>query len=211
MIITYYGNLCVKAQIGDTSVAFNPPLRNDGRTPRFSSNVALFSTKEKDQNFSNSAGNPNDFFIADGPGEYEIGGIFIRGIGVEQVVDGIKKMNTVYSVLFDEINLCHLGAVNVSELKPEVMEALGSIDILFVPITGEPLATPSTASKLTTALEPRIIIPLQATDKGISTDSLKLFLKEEGSEGITAIDKLTIKKKEIEGKEEEIIVLTPIS
>ncbi|HBM45691.1 MAG: Zn-dependent hydrolase of the beta-lactamase fold-like protein [Parcubacteria group bacterium GW2011_GWF2_38_76] len=208
MIITYYGNLCTKAQIGDMSVSFNPPLRADGKTPRFTSNIALFSTKEKDQNFSHSSPE-KDVFIIDGPGEYEVGGIFIKGVLVEKEIDGKKKMNTVYSVLFDDINLCHLGAISSADLKPTVLETLGSVDILFVPVTGGDVATPAVASKLATAFQSHVVIPLYGTDKGASADSLKMFLKEEGAEGAQPTDKLTIKKKDIEGKDGEIIVLSP--
>jgi L-ascorbate metabolism protein UlaG (beta-lactamase superfamily) len=208
MIITYYGNLCTKAQIGDVSVSFNPPLRNDGKTPRFSSNIALFSTKEKGQNFSHS--DPNkDLFIIDGPGEYEVGGIFIKGVGVSQEIGGKKRMNTVYSVLFDDINLCHLGAISSADIKPEALEMLGSVDILFVPITGGELATPAIASKLATSFEPRLVIPLHGHEKGVDAAALKVFLKEEGAEGSVPLDKLTIKKKELEAREEAVIVLSP--
>lgn len=220
MIITYYGSLCVKAQIGDVSVSFNPPLRSDGKTPRFSSNVALFSTREKDQHFSHSSPE-KDVFIIDGPGEYEVGGIFIKGVLVEKEEDGKpartdedrggKKMNTVYSVLFDDINLCHLGAISTSDLKPEALEALGSVDILFVPIAGGNVATPGIASKLATSFQPHIVVPLYGTDKGEDVSALKLFLKEEGAEDIKPVDKLTIKKKDIEGKDEEVVVLSPTS
>lgn len=210
MIITYYGSLCAKAQIGDVSISFNPPLRADGKTPRFSSNVALFSTKDKSQHFSYS--DPEkEVFIIDGPGEYEVGGIFIKGVLVEKDVDGKKKMNTVYSVLFDDINLCHLGAILSSDIKPETMEALGPVDILFVPITGGDVSSPAVASKLATSFEPHVVIPLYSSEKGEDMSSLKSFLKEEGSEEVHPVDKLTIKKKDIEGKDGEVVVLSPIS
>ncbi|HRY62272.1 MAG TPA: MBL fold metallo-hydrolase [Candidatus Paceibacterota bacterium] len=209
MIITYYGGLCTKAQIGDVSVSFNPPLRSDGKTPRFSSSVALFSTKEKDQNFSQ--GGSGEVFIIDGPGEYEVGGIFIKGVLVEKEVGGKKKMNTIYSVLFDDINLCHLGAISSADIKPEVLEKLGTIDILFTPVTGGDLATPSVAGKLATAFQPHVVIPMYGTDKGEDNASLKQFLKEEGAEDLKPVDKLTIKKKDIESKEEDVVVLSPTS
>lgn len=210
MIITYCGGLCAKAQIGDVSVSWNPPLRSDGKTPRFSSNVALFSTKDAGQKFSFQT-NDNNIFIADGPGEYEVGGIFIKGVGVEETIGKEKKINTIYSVIFEDINLCHLGAINVTELKPETIESLGNVDILFTPVTGGDVLNPSDASKIATLLEPRIVIPLYGTEKGVSESSLKMFLKEEGSEGIASADKLTIKKKELEAKEEEVVVLSPTS
>jgi hypothetical protein len=37
--------------------------------------------------------------------------------------------------------------------------------------------------------------------------TLKAFLKEAGQDGVKSIEKLTIKKKDLEGKEGEIVVL----
>ncbi len=207
MVINYINNLCVKAQVGDVTVSFNPPLRNDGATPRFSSNIALFSTKEKEHNFG-VVGSNGDSFIINEPGEYEVGGIFVRGIGIEQNVGGKKKFNTVYSVLFDDINLCHLGAINISDIKSDVVAGLGGVDILFVPITGEEVSDPMIASKLVTMLEPKIVVPLYSNSEGSKKELLKTFLKEEGGEGTETTDKLTIRKKDIEGKEGDVVVLS---
>jgi hypothetical protein len=51
-------------------------------------------------------------------------------------------------------------------------------------------------------LEPKLIIPMEY-DK----DTLKAFLKEMGDEKVEEIDKLTLKRKDLEGKEGEIVVL----
>lgn len=208
MIITYIGDLGVKAQIGEKVISFNPPLRSDGLSTRFSTDVALFSAKDGGAGHSYSR-MPTKTFVADGPGEYEVGGVFIKGIGIEKEVSGKKKINTIYSVLFEDINLCHLGEIDSSDIKPEILEKIGNADILFVPITGGNVATPAVASKLATLFEPHITIPLCADNNGISKDMLKSFLKEEGAEGATQSEKLTIKKKDLEGKEGVVEVLLP--
>jgi superfamily II helicase len=38
-------------------------------------------------------------------------------------------------------------------------------------------------------------------------NALKTFLKEEGSEDVKPVEKLTLKKKDLEGKEGEVVVL----
>ncbi len=204
MIITYIGNLSIKAQVGEKTITFNPPLRNDGMTPRNATDIALFSYGKSGKILSD-----DKTFTIDGPGEYEVGGIFIKGIGIENKTTSEKKLNTVYSVLFDDINLCHLGGIDTTDIKPEMIEGLGGVDILFVPITGDGVATPSMASKIATSFEPHIIVPMYSSEKGESKDMLKTFLKEEGSEDVTPSDKLTIKKKDLESRENGIEILIP--
>ncbi|HEY4518463.1 MAG TPA: MBL fold metallo-hydrolase [Candidatus Paceibacterota bacterium] len=131
-----------------------------------------------------------DGFDVYGPGEYEVDGTFVKGIasgGVE------GKINTVYCVLFDDIRLCHLGALAEDSLSAEIKEAIGEIDVLFVP---------TNAPKLASALAPKILVPLYK-EKG----DLQKFLKEMG-EKENMQDKLLLKRKDLEGKEGEVVCLS---
>jgi L-ascorbate metabolism protein UlaG (beta-lactamase superfamily) len=83
---------------------------------------------------------------------------------------------------------------------------LGSADILFVPIGGEGVLNPQEAYSLAVKREPRIIIPIHYGEVG-EKDALKAFLKEGGVDKLQAEDKVTLRKKDIDVKEGEIIVL----
>ncbi len=132
-------------------------------------------------------------------------GVAVRGFGAETKFgakgDG-THLTTIYSVLLEGTNLCFLGAVSSAQLPPSAKQELDDIDILFVPVGGSGVLDKSEAYKLAVGLEPKAIIPMQYDDA-----SLKAFLKEAGAETVQPIDKLTTKKKELEGKEAEIIVL----
>ena len=54
------------------------------------------------------------------------------------------------------------------------------------------------------SFEPKLIIPMSYDD-----NSLKSFLKEVGEENAEVVDKLTLKLKDLDGKEAEVIVLKP--
>lgn len=108
------------------------------------------------------------------------------------------------------MNICYLGALNNVELKRETVESLGDIDILFVPIGGEGVLDPAKAYKLAVSLEARLIIPIHFGEIGGNKDALKIFLKEAG-ENVTPTDKLTLKKKDLEGKEGDVVVLEAIN
>ena len=119
-------------------------------------------------------------------------------------------INTLYLLSLDGIKICFLGALNSAELSPEIMESIEDIDILFVPIGGEGVLDASSAYKLAVKLEPKVIIPMHFGDVG-NKNALKTFLKEGGEESTKAEEKLTLKKKDLEGKEGDIIVLTSLA
>ncbi len=212
MIITHYGGQCFKMQTGDIVVAFNPPSKDSKLKPvRFGADVALVSLNDKDFNGVETLSyGDKEPLVVSGPGEYEVKEIFIKGFLTETNYGGEKKINTIYSVLFDSIKLCFLGAVgSVESISSEIKGEISRSDILFVPIGGEDVVSSSDAGKLAVSLEPKVIIPMHYEGVGES-DALKKFLKEEGVDKISPIDKLTIKKKDLDGKEGEIMVLSKI-
>jgi L-ascorbate metabolism protein UlaG (beta-lactamase superfamily) len=105
------------------------------------------------------------------------------------------------------MNLCFLGALSQKELEGETLESLDEIDILFVPIGGEGVLTPAEAYKLTVNLEPKVVIPMHFNGIG-AKDSLKQFLKEAGKDGVSSADKFTVKRKDLEGKKIDVVVLS---
>lgn len=213
MIITYYGMSCFKVALGDKVLAFNPPSKESKfKTPRFGAQIVISSLNHPDYNGyeSLSSGDAeNKTLHIYGPGEYESGGIYIKGASVKQNIFGKERYNTVYSVLFDDINICHLGALNSTDLTPEIKEMVGDVGILFTPMTGGDLLSPANASKLASTLEANIVIPASHTIDGEDKKNLNIFLKEMGQEGIKAEDKLTIKRKDLDGKNGDVVVLSP--
>jgi hypothetical protein len=216
MIITYLGGEFFKVQFGDITLAFNPISKDSKMKPtRFGADVVLVSSYQPDFNGINEVahGDKKPFVIA-GPGEYEIKGVFIKGLAADTA-------NTIYTVSLENMNICFLGALNAPELKNETVEALDEIDILFVPIGGagggeagkggaSGVLDAAKAYKLAVSLEPKLIIPMHYPTPGAeigAENALKVFLKEAG-ENPTPVPKLTLKKKDLEGKEGEIICLT---
>ena len=103
----------------------------------------------------------------------------------------------------DGINICHLGLLKDPNLPVEAIEDLGSIDILFVPIGGGQVLGPKEAAKVVAGLEPSVIVPVMYEND----DNLKAFLKEASDGKETYVDKLTVKRKDLDGKAGEVIVI----
>lgn len=205
MVITYLGHEFFKVQFGDTIIAFNPVSKDSKlQTAKFGADIALVSINHPDMNGLDqvSFGEKKAFAVT-GPGEYEIKGVYIKGFKSNSNYDKESRFNTIYTVNLEGMNLCFLGALSDKELKSETLEALDDIDILFVPVGGNGVLSAAEANKIAVNLEPKLVIPMH-----YDAASLKSFLKEAGEEGVKPEDKLTLKKKDLEGKEGDVVVLS---
>jgi len=204
MVITYHGLEFFKVTFGNTTLAFNPISKDSKiKGPRFGADVALISLKDRDMNGADSVTRgEKETFVINGPGEYEIGGLIVKGFPSKSEYGGEERMNTIYLVNLENMNLCFLGALAHKDLGAKVAEELEDIDVLFTPIGGEGVMSPAESYKMAVKLEPGLIIPMHYDDK-----SLKAFLKEAGEDKTVPVDKLTLKKKDLEGKESDVVVL----
>lgn len=207
MIISYYGRQHFKLQVGDLTVAINPLSKEGkGKVSKYGADVTLITTNHPDYNGAEQTelGAKTPFIIR-GAGEYEVQNIFIKGFSTETKLTENKKekvyQNTSYVFIIDGIRVTFLGALS-EMLKPEHKEIIDETDVLFIPV-GEDgfLLNAYDAQKLAVSLEPKLIIPMDYDEQ-----SLPIFLKEAGAEGVVPVEKLTIKKKDIEGKLGEVVL-----
>jgi L-ascorbate metabolism protein UlaG (beta-lactamase superfamily) len=126
------------------------------------------------------------------PGEYEIGGTFITGVASfhDDKKGELRGKNTIYVIEMDDITLCHLGDLG-HPLDPHLIEELGDIDILFLPV-GEVSTIPiDTAVEIVRQLEPPIVIPMHYKTEAF-TGNLSLLDK--------FLDKMRIRELEAKPK-----------
>ncbi len=205
MVISYAGGECFKVSQGDLTLSFNPPNRDSKlASAKFGADIALVSLDHADFNgVENAAFGERQPFVIEGPGEYEVKEVAVRGFGTTSEYAGKKGINTIYSVSLEGMNLCFLGALGNAELPASAKAELDDIDVLFLPVGGNGVLSHAPAYKLAVQLEPKVIIPMH-----YDATTLKAFLKEAGAEGTKAEEKLTIKKKDLDGKEAEVVVLS---
>jgi len=204
MVITHHGGQCFKVAFGSTTLAFDPISKKSSLSPvKFGADVALISMNHPDFNgVAEVTFGTKEPFVIDGPGEYEVGDVTVRGYGVKTIYDKQDRYNTIYQVMLEGMNILFLGALSSAEIDPKILSELGDVDILFIPVGDGEVLGASAASKLATKFEAHLIIPMHYDKK-----SLDAFIKEEGGNG-APLDKLTIKKKDVLMKEGEVVVLT---
>lgn len=172
------GQLTIITDPFDKKTGLNPPRGN--------ADIITISHKHPEHNnIKTISGTP---FVINSPGEYGIKNISIKGIE--------KELNTIYIVDIDKIKICHLGAFKQEQLSDKQIESIGQIDILMTPVNN--------AGKIIEKIEPSVVIPMHYTK-----DELSNFLKEMGisDEDKKAVDKLSLKKKDIASNEMEIVIM----
>ena len=142
-----------------------------------------------------------------GPGEYEIGNVFITGI----VTKGADRAtnNVIFMFDYDGLTVAHLGDVDKVPSQTEI-EALEEVNVLLLPVGGGNSLNAAQASELVSMLEPNIVIPMHYKMSGLNLelDELDRFLKEMGVTEPTEEDSLKISLSNLP-EETETVILTP--
>lgn len=138
-----------------------------------------------------------------GPGEYEIGGVFITGIPTRRSEVGDKKKgksaeaktNTVYVFDYDGFTVCHLGDLDHVPTQSQI-EALGAVDVALVPVGGGGGLNAAQAAEVVSLIEPSLVVPMHYRTGGGSSslDSVDKFLKEMGLSAVKTEPLLKVSK-----------------
>lgn len=99
------------------------------------------------------------------PGEYEVSGVSIYGIGARAHMDEeTQKTATMYKLIVDDTSILITGHV-YPELSDDQLEAIGMVDVMFVPVGGNGYTLDGVgALKLIKKVEPKLVIPTHYED-----------------------------------------------
>ncbi|MDO8663638.1 MAG: MBL fold metallo-hydrolase [Candidatus Wildermuthbacteria bacterium] len=217
MVIIWHGQSCFEIiagsqKNGQVKIIIDPFSEELGlRLPKLEGDVALVSHDHQDHNNIKALeGSP---FLIQGPGEYEVKGVYVRGIPSFHDAQGGKERgaNTIYTIETEDLKICHLGDFGENELSDEALEQIGEVDILMIPVGGVYTISAKEAMKVMSQIEPRVTIPMHyAIPKlKVKLEGLDKFLKALGMKAQEPLDKLSIKKKDILPEEAKVVVLNP--
>jgi L-ascorbate metabolism protein UlaG (beta-lactamase superfamily) len=170
--------------------------------------VLTVSTDTPEHNFISAVkGDPH---LITGPGEFEIGGVFITGVqtnGASKKSDG-ELRNTLYVFDFNGISVAHLGEINRVPTQAEV-EALGPVRVALVPVGDGDSLNAAKAAEVISLIEPNIVIPMHyATGASLAKlDVLVKFLKEMGISEYETLPSLKITGTSALPEETRVVVL----
>jgi len=213
MNILWYGQSCFKLQCKDIVLVTDPFDKKIGlRPPYGAADIVTISHDHYDHN--NFEALKNNPFVVDGEGEFEIKKILIRGINsFHDNSEGRERgNNTIYIIEMEDLKICHLGDFGQEGFLNGQLEKIGHVDILFVPVGGTFTIDWKLASSIVNQIEPRIVIPMHYKVAGVKGDLLKLdkvdsFCKEYGVSEKDAVDKFSIKKRDLPQDETKAVVM----
>lgn len=217
MKITWAGQACFQISTSNgkdnlVNIVIDPFGDIGLKEPRFEADVLLVTHEHEDHNNTKSVkGSP---FLINGPGEYEVKGVFIQGIdSFHDDKEGKERgKNTIYTIEAENIKFCHLGDFGQKQLTDEQLEKIGTVDILMIPVGGTYTIDSSDTTKIIGQIEPKIVIPMhyELPNLKFKLDNVSKFLKAMGKNSIEPQDKLTIKASILpKERETEIVVLKP--
>ncbi len=210
MEITWYGHSCFRLiERGLASVVTDPFDSNSvGYEPlRLKADIITISHDAPGHNFTSAVKGSNH--VINGPGEFEIGGVFITGVQTDgtgkKVIE--KPRNTLYVFDYMGINIAHLGDLRSVPTQTEI-EALGTVHVALVPVGGGEGLNAAKAAEVVSLLEPNIVIPMHYRTPAVKMelDRLDKFLKEMGLHEAETVPGLKVTKSSLP-EETKVVVL----
>ena len=199
MEITWYGQSCFRLRDRLATVITDPYDKGIGYTlPRVRADIVTVSHDHPDHNYVKGVkGQPK---IIVGPGEYEVGGVFITGIPTfhDRKKGASRGRNTVFLFDFEGLTVCHLGDLGHVPTQSQV-EALSDIDVLLIPVGAVSTINAAQAAEVISLLEPRLVIPMHYKTKALEVklDSVSKFLKEMGLSKLATQESLKVTKSSL--------------
>jgi L-ascorbate metabolism protein UlaG (beta-lactamase superfamily) len=210
MEITWYGHSCFRLTERGLATTIIDPYNGQalGEEPlRLKGDIVTISHDKPGHNHAATiTGNPH---VVNGPGEYEVGGVFITGIQTNENRDSGELANVLYLFDYNDLNVAHLGALNRVPSQAEV-EDLGPVHILLIPVGGESTLDAARAAEVVSLFDPNIVIPMhyQNPDSTESLDLLNKFLKQMGAaEDHQTLSSLKVNSTAALSEETRIVVL----
>jgi L-ascorbate metabolism protein UlaG (beta-lactamase superfamily) len=151
--------------------------------------------------------------VINGPGEYEVGGVFVIAIQIVPDKSGKKKTrpSMIYVFDFEGITVAHLGKLSAVPSQGQI-EHLGTVDVALVPVGGGGALNASQAAEVISLIEPSIVVPMQykTWSNGPKLSTVKRFLSEMGAGDLEPQDSLSVTKSSL-SPETQVVVLEPAS
>lgn len=213
MEITWYGHSCFRLTERGLATVITDPFDHNA--------VGYFPLKLKGDIVTSSHTAPGhsylqavkgEPYLITGPGEFEIGGVFITGVQTngahKKASENEQIRNTLYLIQFEELNIVHLGDTDHAPTQSQV-ESLGDVHVLLIPVGGGTGLNAAKAAETISLLEPRIVVPMHygVPECKIDLDPLAKFLKAMGLKDVETQPSLKIANAKALPEETQVVVL----
>lgn len=209
MDITWYGHSCFRIyERGRITIITDPYSSAIGlEVPKLKGDVVTVSHDEPGHNFVDAV--KGFEHVIQTAGEYEIGGVFVTGIAMHLVNDGVARRNIAYLVQYNGLTLLHLG--DLAHIPDQsTIQSLGEVNVLLVPVGGGNGMRASQAAEVVALIEPHFVIPMHYALPGLSVelDPVDKFLKAMGVSRAQEEDILKVSEGTLP-EQPQVVILRP--
>lgn len=204
MELQYHGANCIKIETKKTSLVIDDNLVKLGAKSVATPKDIVLVTGDAELPAESR-------FALDQPGEYEVADVSVQGIPARSHLDEAGKMSTtMYRIIMDGVRIVVTGHIypNLSDVQ---LEALGTVDILFVPVGGNGYTLDAVgAQKIIKDIEPRVVVPTHYDDSTLQYEvpqaPLEDAIKNLGMEVDETLDSIKMKSFEL-GEGTKLVIL----
>jgi L-ascorbate metabolism protein UlaG (beta-lactamase superfamily) len=168
--LVWHGHACFELQGKNVTVIIDPFKGIGIPEPKAAANIVLCSHSHQDHNNVKPVLAKQGETLEGFEGSKKMKGIAIRGIAAfHDDTKGSKRgKNSIYTFNLDGVQFCHLGDLG-HELSAQMIEEIGKVDVLFVPVGGYFTIGPETAMRVCEQLKPKMIIPMHYKLPGLAS------------------------------------------
>ena len=184
MEITWYGHSCFRLTERNYVTVVTDPFDSKviGYDPlKLKAEIVTISHDAPGHNNSDAV--KGTTHVLKGPGEFEIGGVFITAVQSDSAGKKSKDVarNTIYVFDYDGITVAHLGDLQKIPTQSEI-ELLGTVNVALVPVGGGNSLNAAKAAEVVSMLEPNLVVPMHYStpDSKIKLEEINKFIKEMG-------------------------------
>jgi L-ascorbate metabolism protein UlaG (beta-lactamase superfamily) len=210
MELTWYGLGCFRiTERGMSTIITDPYNEKSGfSSPKVKGEVVTICHKGSDISRYTTDHISGLKHTIDGPGEFELGGVFIHGIASPRKTIQ-EKRNVIFVFNFSGLTIAHLGELNKVPSQTQI-DALGSVNILLLPVGGHDVLSASQASEVVSMIEPSIVIPMMYQEDGLKYEyePLDKFVREMGITEVAYEPSLKMTKSSLP-EELQVVFLEP--
>ncbi|MBI2872875.1 MAG: MBL fold metallo-hydrolase [Chloroflexi bacterium] len=209
MEITWLGHACFLLR-GSSATVLTDPFPDSLGLSMGATTAAVVTVSNSHPNHSAVQGVQGRPLVLNGPGEYEVSGVYVRGVGTPLMpdADGTHR-NTMFIIEVDDVVLCHVGDLSVP-LVSRQLEKLTTCDVLFLPVGGRCTLPMDRVGEMVNTIEPRLVVPMHYAIPGLTVelDPVEKFLQEMGHKEAEPLPRLTVTRSSLPA-ERRVALLTP--
>jgi len=179
------------------------------RLARMAANLVTVSHDDPANNYVRIV--RDDPYVISGPGEYEVGGVFVIGVPCyHDDQEGARfGRNTAYIIELEDMTICHLGDLGHVPTQEQIEEFDG-IDVLMIPVGGKDVLAGPRAAEVVNLLEPKLVIPMRYRIADMDRDlaTVTRFLTEMEAKESQPEDALKVTASQL-SEDTRVCVLSP--